>query len=196
MQGGYSFARRRGNPCFRALRARRGSREFSRMALFGLIPTLRGQLARLEHFAAAFAFVEDASRAGSAAHRQLFNLTAGQTERNDLPGGAFALSQAYLTKPRTEGKWETHRAYIDVQAMLAGEEYMEVADRGRLTMAEDLLATGDAIFYQPFDRGSVLRLGVGDVAVYFPSDAHLGGIAVAMPILVRKVVVKVPVLTV
>jgi biofilm protein TabA len=166
------------------------------MALFGSIPTLRAQLARLDHFAAALAFVEDAARAGSAAHRQLFNLTAGQTERNDLPGGAFALSQAYLTRARTEGKWETHRAYIDVQAILAGEESMEVTDRGRLTVAEDLTATRDAIFYEPFDRGSVLRLGVGDVAVYFPPDAHMGGIAIAAPILVRKVVVKVPVLTV
>jgi YhcH/YjgK/YiaL family protein len=166
------------------------------MALFGLPSTVRAQLARAEHFAAAFAFIEDAARASSAAHRQLFALAPGQTERNELPGGAFALAQAYLTKSRAEGKWETHRAYIDVQAVLAGEEFMEVADRGRLTMAEDLLATRDAIFYQPFDRGSVLRLEPGDVAVYFPSDAHLGGIAIAAPVVVRKIVVKVPVLTV
>jgi len=151
-------------------------------------------LIRLEHFAAALFFIEEASRSGSAAHRQLFALAAGQTERTDLAGGAFALAQAYLTKSRTEGKWETHRAYIDVQAILAGEEFMEVTDRGRLTLAEDLTATRDAIFYQPFDQGSVLRLGVGDVAVYFQVDAHLGGIAVASPALVRKVVVKVPVL--
>jgi YhcH/YjgK/YiaL family protein len=183
-----------GNPWFRFLRGCRAPREFARMALFGLLSTLRGQITRPEHFAAAFAFVEDAGRAGSAAYRQLFGLSAGQTERTELPGGAFALSQVYLTKPRSEGKWETHRAYIDVQAVFAGEEFMEVTDRGRLTVAEDLTATRDAIFYQPFDRGSVVRLGAGDVAVYFQVDAHLGGIAVAAPMLVRKVVVKVPVL--
>jgi biofilm protein TabA len=164
------------------------------MALFGTLSTVRAQLTRPEHFAAAFGFVEEAARDGSAAHRQLFSLTAGQTERVDLPGGAFALSQAYLTKPRAEGKWETHRAYIDVQAVLVGEEFMEVTDRGRLVMAEDLTATRDAIFYQPFNQGSVLRLGPGDVAVYFQIDAHLGGIVIAAPLLVRKVVVKVPVL--
>lgn len=164
------------------------------MALYGSLSTVRSQLANPGHFAAAFAFVEEAGRTGSAAHRQLFGLTAGQTERTDLPGGAFALSQVYLTKARTEGKWETHRAYVDVQMVFAGEEFMELTDRGRLTMAEDLTATRDVIFYQPFDQGSVLRMGVGDVAIYFPPDAHLGGIAIGAPALVRKVVVKVPVL--
>ena len=72
---------------------------------------------------------------------------------------------------------------------------MEVTDRGRLSVAEDLSATRDAIFYQPFAHGSVLRMGAGDVAVYFPPDAHMGGIAIGAPGLVRKVVVKVPVLS-
>ena len=116
------------------------------MALFGILSTLRSQLTRPEHFAAAFSFVEEAGREGSAAHRQLFGLTVGQTERTELAGGAFALSQVYLTKPRAEGKWETHRAYIDVQAVYAGEETMEVADRGRLTLAEDLTPARDLVF--------------------------------------------------
>lgn len=164
------------------------------MALFGTLPTLRAQLARSEHFAAGFAFVEEAGRTGTAANRQLFALAAGQTERTDLAGGAFALSQSYLTKPRSEGKWETHRAYIDIQAVFFGEEFMEVTDRGRLTVTEDLTPARDLIFYQAFERGCVLRLGASDVAVYFPPDAHMGSIAIAAPTLVRKVVVKVPML--
>ena len=167
----------------------------SPMALFGTLSTLRAQVARPEHFSAAFAFVDEAGRAGTAANRQLFALTVGQTERIDLPGGAFALSQTYVTKPRSEGRWETHRAYIDVQAMFLGEEFMEVTDRGRLTVTEDLTPGRDLIFYQGFDRGCVLRLVPGDVAMYFPPDAHMGSIAIAAPTLVRKVVVKVPVLT-
>lgn len=165
------------------------------MALLGSLPTVRSQLARPEHFAAAFAFVEEAGRAGSAAHRQLFALPAGQTERTDLPGGAFALSQAYLTKPRTEARWETHRAFIDVQVVFEGEEFMELADRARLTLAEDLTPERDVIFYQPFEKGSVVRFDVGSVGIYFPADAHRGGIVIAGPTLMRKVVVKVPVLS-
>jgi biofilm protein TabA len=162
------------------------------MALLGSLPTVRTQLVHPDHFAAALAFIEEAFRAGSVPHRQLFGLAAGQTERTDLPGGAFALSQVYLTKPRSEGKWETHRAYIDVQVVFEGEEFMEVADRSKLSLAEDLTPGKDVIFYHPFELGTVVRLGPGDVAIYFPPDGHCGGLMVAKPELVRKVVVKVP----
>ena len=163
------------------------------MALFGPLAALPGQLARFDHFAPAFAYVAEARRAGSEAHRLLAGLPVGETGRVELGGGAFALPQVYLTRDRTEGRWETHRAYIDVQAVIEGEEFMEIADRDRLTVAEDLTPGRDVIFYQPFDRGSVLRLVPGSAAVYFPPDAHLGCIATAAPALVRKIVVKVPV---
>ena len=165
------------------------------MAVLGSLPTVRAQIARTEHFAAAFSFAEEAGRTGSAAHQQLFTLVAGQTERTDLPGGAFALSQAYLTKPRAEAKWETHRAYIDVQVVYAGAEFMELADRSRMTLAEDLTPERDVIFYQAYENGTVTRFEAGDVGIYFPTDAHRGGIVVGTPTLVRKVVVKVPVLS-
>jgi len=162
------------------------------MALFGSLSTVRAQLMHPDHFHPAFAFIEEVFRPGSAPHRQLSGLAPGQTERTDLPGGAFALSMAYATKARSEGRWETHRACIDVQAVVAGEEFMEVADRTKLALHEDLTPGRDVIFYHAFDRGSVLRLGPGDFALYFPDDGHLGGIATGAPALVRKVVVKVP----
>lgn len=162
------------------------------MALFGSLPTIRTQLVHPDHFAPALAFIEEALRPGSAAHQKLFALSPGQTEQTDLAGGAFALSQAYLTKPRSEGKWETHRVHIDVQVVFFGEEFMEVADRSKLTLQEDLTPGRDVIFYQPFNQGSVVRLGPGDVAIYFPPDGHCGNLAVTTPTLVRKIVVKVP----
>ena len=70
---------------------------------------------------------------------------------------------------------------------------MEVADRERLLVHEDLTPGRDVIFYQPFDGGAVLRLTPGLAAIYFPPDAHLGCIAIGKPGLVRKVVVKVPI---
>ncbi len=169
------------------------NREVARMALLGTRSTVRAQLASPEHFAASFAYLEECFRPGTQAAGMMAGLAAGQTERVDLAGGAFALLQAYLTKPRSEGRWETHRAHIDVQAVVAGEEFMEVTERGRLILDEDLTPARDVIFYRRFDRGSVLRLGPSDVAVYFPVDAHMGGLAVAAPVLVRKVVIKVPV---
>jgi YhcH/YjgK/YiaL family protein len=163
------------------------------MALLGTRSTVRAQLANHAHFAPSFTYVEECFQSGSAAGRLLAGLAAGQTERVELAGGAFALLQAYLTKPRGEGRWETHRAHIDIQAVIAGEELMEIADRGRLTLDEDLMPAKDVIFYRAFDQGSVLRFGPGYVGVYFPVDGHMGGLMVAAPTLVRKVVVKVPV---
>ncbi|HWA11319.1 MAG TPA: YhcH/YjgK/YiaL family protein [Opitutaceae bacterium] len=163
------------------------------MALLGTLSTVRAQLARPEHFAASFAYLEECFRPGTAAGRMIAGLAAGQTERIELEGGAFALLQAYLTKPRNEGRWETHRAYIDIQAMIAGEELMEIASRERLIVEEDLTPAKDLIFYHPFEQGAVLRFDPGYVGVYFPTDGHRGGLLVKAPKLVRKVVVKVPV---
>ena len=162
------------------------------MALLGSLAAVRAQIADPARFAAAFACVEGCLRRGSDWHRRLEALADGQTERADLEGGAFALLQAYRTKPKEEGRWETHRAHIDVQALAAGRERMETADCSHLTLEEDLTPGKDVIFYRPFERGSSLLLEPGVVAVYFPPDAHLGQIAVAGPELVRKVVVKVP----
>jgi YhcH/YjgK/YiaL family protein len=144
-------------------------------------------------FAPALAWVEECFLAGTSGHARLHALSAGETERIELAGGAFALMQAYLSKPRAEGRWETHRAYIDVQAVAQGEEFMDTADAAKLTLHEDLTPGKDVIFYHPFEAGSALRLGPGTVAVYFPVDGHRGGIEVGGPALVRKVVVKVPV---
>jgi YhcH/YjgK/YiaL family protein len=163
------------------------------MALFGPLAALRGQLADSGRFAAALACAEECCLPGTALHGRLAGLAAGATDRVELPGGAFALLQAYLTKARAEGRWETHRAHIDVQTVVEGEEFLEVADRARLALEEDLTPAKDVIFYRPFAAGSVLRLSGGATAVFFPVDAHLGGLAVQAPLLVRKVVVKVPV---
>jgi YhcH/YjgK/YiaL family protein len=164
------------------------------MAIFGTLGTLRAQLARPDHFAATLAYVAEALRPDSAVQARIARIAAGVTERVDLSGGAFALEQVYLTKPRTEGRWESHRAYIDVQVIVVGEELMEVADAAHLAVAEDFRPVKDLIFYQPFDGGSVLRVHAGEAAIFFPSDAHLPSLRTgAAGALVRKTVVKVPV---
>ena len=163
------------------------------MAIFGSLSTVRAQLARPEHFAAAFAYAEECLRSGSPAHARLMAVVAGKAERVELSGGLFASLQTYQTKQRSEGKWESHRAYIDVQVVVAGEECIDVADIRHLKVSEDLIEKHDAFLYHPFDQASALRLNAGDIAVLFPVDGHLPGLALSAPVSVRKVVVKVPV---
>jgi YhcH/YjgK/YiaL family protein len=164
------------------------------MALFGSLATVRAQLAHEAHFHAAFAYLEDVFKAGSAAKARILAVPAGKTERVELSGGAFALEQAYLTKPRAQGFFESHRAYIDVQVIVSGEEFMEVADVAKLTVGEDFTPAKDLIKYTLFAGASVLRVGAGEVAVFFPVDGHMPSLAVSEPALLHKTVIKVPVL--
>lgn len=163
------------------------------MAVFGSLATVRAQLAGSPAFAAAFDYVARCLDASADEHRRIQAVPVDTTERVELGGGLFALEQAYRAKPRADGRWESHRAYIDVQVIVAGEELMELTDVRDLRVADDHTPGRDVLFYQPFDAGSVLRAHAGAVAVFFPVDAHKPSLAVNAPALVRKTVVKVPV---
>jgi YhcH/YjgK/YiaL family protein len=103
-----------------------------------------------------------------------------------------AIDAAYAGKARGEMFFETHRKFIDVQAVLEGEEAMEIADCSRLTVDVPYNAERDLIKYCDCTETSVLRAKAGEIMVFFPVDGHM---AYAGPGrgLVRKCVVKVPV---
>jgi biofilm protein TabA len=164
------------------------------MALFGSLATVRAQLAHATHFQAAFAYLDDVFTPGSAARARIMAVEPGKSGRVELAGGAFALEQAYFTKTRSQAFFESHRAYIDVQVIVSGEELLEVADVAKLAVSEDLTPGKDLIKYHMFDAASVLRLGAGEAAVFFPVDGHMPSLAIQSPGLVHKTVIKVPVL--
>ncbi len=162
------------------------------MALFGSLSTVRAQLAHDPRFASALAYVAEALADGSAVRARIDTVAVGVTEKIPLAGGAFALEQAYRSKPRAEAFLESHRNYIDVQAVITGGEVQEVIDTGRLAVDAAYDAERDLIKYRDNRETSALRAEHGLVAVFFPSDGHLSR-ASGEPVLVRKVVVKVPV---
>lgn len=162
------------------------------MAVFGSFSTVRAQLAHDSRFKAALDYLAAAQVADSDVRRRLAAVAVGATERIELAGGSFALEQAYLSKPRAEAFLESHRKYIDVQAVLAGEEIQEVVDIGRMTVDVPYDAGRDLIKYRDFADTSHLSARDGLVAVFFPVDGHISRARHA-PGLVRKTVVKVPV---
>jgi biofilm protein TabA len=124
-------------------------------------------------------------------------VATGDTGRVELGDGVFALEQAYIAKPRAEGRWEAHKVYIDVQVIVSGDELMEVTDVSRLTVDEDFTPAKDILFFEQNLDGSVLRMRAGELAVFYPADAHKPSLASGEPAaLVRKTVVKVPVASV
>jgi YhcH/YjgK/YiaL family protein len=164
------------------------------MAIFGSIDTVRAQTAATGAFKTAFAYIDECSRPGTAARALLDSLEAGKSGRVELSGGVFAMPQVYMSKsPRTEGFYESHKKYIDVQVVIAGEEIIEVADVADLKVKEDRTPASDALIYEQYDNGAVVRLHAGEAAVLWPVDGHMPCIAVQGSALIRKVVVKVPV---
>ena len=164
------------------------------MAVIGSLSTLRAQLVRHPSFDVAFAYLDALGRPHSELNQRLSRLVPGDNQRQDLERGVFALEQCYLTKPRSAGKMESHLQYIDIQVVVDGAEIMLVQDIRHLTVTENLTPAKDLIFYQDAPTSSAVRFVAGEAAVYFPADGHMPGLAIAEPIPVRKIVLKVPVL--
>lgn len=163
------------------------------MALIGTVSSLRAQLARPDHFAPAFHYLQQALDPASDVAARIRGIPEGETQRVELSGGAFALEQVYRSKPVAEGRFEAHRAFVDLQAIVVGEERMDVADATQLRLTDDFKEGGDVCFFANSEQASSLRVGVGEVAVFFPVDAHKPSLAIGEPALVYKTVVKVPV---
>ena len=164
------------------------------MALYGSIETVRAQAPRGDGFATAFAYVEELFRPGSPAGQRVRGIALGDTIKTELAGGAFVIEQAYETRLRADGFFESHRKYIDVQVIFEGEELMEVADIARMTAKQPYNEKRDLIIYDDSTESSLLRVHPGQAAVFFPSDVHMPTLRVrAVAVNVRKCVVKVPV---
>ncbi len=137
------------------------------MALLGSLPTLRAQTARMEIFAATFTYLDEMFRAGSPAAVRLKSAAAGANQRIELTGGAFALEQVYLTKARSDGFYESHRKYIDVQVVVEGDEVLELAEISRLTATQPFDTERDYFKYADYAGASRLRLGAGRRRSFF-----------------------------
>lgn len=164
------------------------------MALYGSLETVRAQTSRTDGLARAFAYVEELFKPGSPVQQRVRAIASGDTEKVQLGDGVFAIEQAYETKLRADGFFESHRKFIDVQTIFEGEELMEVADIARMTVRQPYNPERDLIVYQDNTDASLLRVFAGQIAVFFPADAHMPTLRIrSEPVLVRKCVVKVPV---
>ncbi|GEM_PF-96595 len=117
------------------------------------------------------------------------DLSALANGSHDLMAGVFANRMTYT--PGNPEKYEAHRKYVDLQIVLHGEEAMEGLP---LSLAgEGVPVDGDAWFYErqePLARAVVKE---GDIAIFFPSDAHRPSIGTEnSPADTKKIVIKIP----
>jgi len=163
------------------------------MAIFGSLASVRARCARFPEFDAAFRYAAESLKPGSAVYARIMAMSDGSTHREELPGGAYVVEMTYRTKPRPEGFFETHRKYIDLQVLVAGDELMEVTDAAGLGVTQAYDAAKDFTKHADTGLASVLRVRTGEAAVFWPEDAHMPSLAPKEPGVVRKAVIKVPV---
>jgi len=161
--------------------------------MFGSCATVRAQCAPTPQLRVALDYAAEALTPGSASYARIAGLAGGSVHRHELGGGAYALEMAYQTRRRPDGCFETHRRFIDVQVVVMGEELIEVAAAARLSVTQAYDEARDLTKYADTAAASVLRAQAGDVAVFWPEDAHMPSLAAEQPELVRKTVIKVPV---
>lgn len=168
--------------------------DFTPMALHGSFTTVRAQAPHTPGFSIAFAYLDELLRADSVVAARLRGIASGEARKTELGSGVFVMEQAYESKARANGFFESHRAYIDVQVVTDGEELMEVADVSRMTVRQPYDTERDLIVYEDSNEASQLRVFAGQAAIFYPTDVHMPTLRIgATPVLVRKAVVKIPV---
>jgi len=162
------------------------------MAIFGSLEVVKEQVDS-EKFKVAFDYLEKALCDGSDINNRLLALALNSFEKVELDLNNFGLEQVYNSKERSQCFFESHQQYIDVQFILEGEEIIEVLNKSLLEVDMPYSKEMDLIKYQDSMKSSLVRLAKGDVAIFFPEDAHMPCVKVNNSTKVVKTVVKVKV---
>ena len=105
----------------------------------------------------------------------------------------FAIVQDYLSKPITEGQFEAHKKYIDIQYIEKGEEQIGVARIENFSELTPYDEHKDIVFLEnnPNYMPEFVIIKEKEFLVLYPNDAHKPSIATELPSYVKKIVVKI-----
>lgn len=113
-----------------------------------------------------------------------------ETGRYEIDGDeVYAVISEYSPKNESEGKFESHKKYIDVQCVAKGEELIGYAPYEGQKVLSEYNEAKDVSFYD--GEKSFVKIEQGMFAVYFPGELHMPGIKTVNNKTVRKVVVKI-----
>ena len=106
----------------------------------------------------------------------------------------YALVQCHDTEATDKPKLEFHRRFIDAHYIVSGEEVIGWAPAERLTITEAYDEKKDVAFgTAPLSEVTPVYVSAGQLAVFYPEDAHAPKLAAGKPSRVKKIVVKVAV---
>lgn len=101
----------------------------------------------------------------------------------------FVSVQDYDSKPLSEGKFEAHKIYADIQFIIKGEERLGFGNVKDFSPSTSYDETKDIVFLE--GKGDFVKAKEGDFLVFLPQDAHMPCICVDNPRYVKKAVVKI-----
>ncbi len=125
----------------------------------------------------------------------LITLTSNAEEKKyPLQGDdIYAMVMSYETRTPETAVLETHRKYLDIQAVLDGGEVMEWFPSGGLVINKSYEESKDVEFYiRPHPGLGRLEITPGMFVTFFPHDAHMPYLMIGNKSeRVKKVVVKI-----
>ena len=101
----------------------------------------------------------------------------------------FALVTEGATRELDKTRWEAHKNYIDIHAVIRGKESMGLAPVAGAVITQEYDVSRDIAFYNA--EGKYYNSDTGNFFIAFPKDAHRPGIRTEGADTVKKVVIKV-----
>lgn len=101
----------------------------------------------------------------------------------------YAIISEYETKPLTEGKWESHEKYYDVQFIANGREKIGYVYKDKVKISQEYNDENDFMLWE--GEGNFITANKGDFLILGPDDIHMPSIQVDGHEKVKKVVIKV-----
>lgn len=156
------------------------------MAIFGTLDVLAAQAPQHALLQEAIKYLQTVDMATMFAKASPGNNHKVEIKGKDL----FAMFQVYESKPLSALKFEGHQKYIDIQLIYTGQEHIGVAGVDKICEQGEYNVEKDIHFSAVTHYSNWLMLP-GDAAILFPQDMHAPSMAVAEPIPMQKVVVKI-----
>jgi len=107
-----------------------------------------------------------------------------------VSGDFFFNVMEYIPSDDENLPYESHRRYIDIQYLVAGEEHLMVTDISHLQPTTDYSPDKDCVLYNDHSNRSFIKMRPGTCVVLFPKDAHRAVRCPGSTGTVRKIVGK------
>ena len=103
----------------------------------------------------------------------------------------YIMVQEGMTKHITDGYFETHKKYIDVQILKQGGEILSWLNINQVKNPMEYNTEKDVIHYTNDIMGNLITITPGTFYICFPQDAHKAVRHINEPMNYKKVVIKI-----